>query len=66
MATSEETPISAITVKDLLGRPLNDVEEKFAPETLYVKGTIPIPLQKPRVSIVGSRKASPNALEELS
>jgi len=64
MATPEDTTICGLTVKTLLGRPLNDVEEKFAPKTLYVKGTMQIPLPRPRVSIVGSRKASSNGLSD--
>lgn len=60
--TTNETFASGLTVKTLLGRPLNDVEVKYAPEILYVSGTLKIPLPKPRVSIVGSRKASPNGL----
>jgi DNA processing protein len=63
MATAEDTSISALTVEDLLGRPLNDVEEKFAPR-LYVKGTLHRPLPRPRVSIVGSRKASASGLSD--
>jgi DNA processing protein len=66
MATREELPISGLTVNAVLGRPLNDVEDKFAPKTLYVKGTMQIPLPRPRVSIVGSRKASPNGLLDAS
>ena len=54
---------SSISVKDLLGRTLNDVEEKFAPKILYVKGTMEIPLPRPRVSIIGSRKASTDGIE---
>lgn len=63
MRTLEGTHFSTLTVEGLLGRPLNDVETKFAPKTLYVRGTIPIPLPRPRVSIVGSRKASSDGLE---
>lgn len=62
MGLPEGAPFSAITIEKLLGRPLNDVETKFAPRTLYVKGTMQIPLPRPRVSIVGSRKASPDGL----
>jgi DNA processing protein len=62
MVTSESPSILDLTVEDLLGWPLNDVEQKFAPGTLYVKGSLKIPLPKPRVSIVGSRKASQNGL----
>lgn len=66
MATREEPPVSCLTVKTLLGRPLNDVEDKFAPKTIYTKGIMQIPLPRPRVSIVGSRKASPNGLLDSS
>lgn len=52
-----------MSVKTLLGRALNDVETKFAPKILYVKGSMEIPLPRPRVSIIGSRKASSNGLE---
>ena len=54
---------SSISVENLLGRPLNDVETRYAPETLYVKGTMEIPLPRPRVSIIGSRKASQGGLD---
>lgn len=47
-----------VTAQVLLGRPLNDVEDKFAPRSLNVKGPMQIPLPRPRVSIVGARKAS--------
>jgi DNA processing protein len=64
MATREEPPISGRTVDDVLGRPLNDVETKHAPKTLYIKGMTQLPLLGPRVSIVGSRKASLNGLSD--
>jgi DNA processing protein len=65
MATTEGIPISTATVDKLLGRRLNDIETKFAPQILYVRGRLSIPLpSKPRVSIVGSMKASPNGLED--
>jgi len=54
--------IYTYTLTDLLG-PLNDVEEKYAPKELYVAGDLPIPLPKPRSAVIGSRKASPKALE---
>lgn len=59
----EDTSISKLTVENLLGRPLNDVEEKHA-KTLYIKGPMQPPLPSPRVSIVGSRKASANGLSD--
>lgn len=54
---------SSISPQALLGRPLNDIEAKYAPEMLYVKGSMEIPLPKPRVSIIGTRKPSPKGLE---
>ncbi len=63
METARDLHVMTLTAGDLLGRPLNDVEEKFAPTKLYVAGTVRIPLPRPRVSIVGSRKASPDGLE---
>jgi DNA processing protein len=55
--------ISTFAPQELLGQPLNDVEQKFAPESLFVVGNLEIPLPTPRVAIVGSRKASPEALK---
>ncbi|CDI05452.1 DNA processing protein DprA [Candidatus Nitrosotenuis uzonensis] len=50
--------MKSISTSDLLGRQLNDVETKYAPQVLYVEGPLQIPLPCQRVSIVGSRKAS--------
>ncbi len=56
-----ETPgrqeIFTLTPEELLG-PLNDVERKFAPQEIFAAGSMEIPLPKPRVAIVGSRKPS--------
>lgn len=51
-----------ISTAELLG-PLNDVERKFAPATLFVSGEIGILRSGFRVSIVGSRKASTQGLQ---
>ena len=59
-----ETP-STYTLEQLIG-PLNDVEKKFAPKQLYVLGQLPIPLSSPRVSVIGSRKASSKGLNAAS
>jgi DNA processing protein len=64
MAIVEGPPTSTLTVEKLLGRPLNDVEKKNAPNILYTKGIIKIPLPGPKVSIVGSRKASSEGLRD--
>lgn len=50
-----------LTPDELLG-PLNDVEQKFAPKKLFVAGNVDYLQLGGRVSIVGSRKASPEGL----
>lgn len=48
---------------DLLGRHLNDVEQRYAPERLYVEGDVSLlSPERSRVSIVGSRRASEDGL----
>ena len=54
----------SIRVDNLLGRSLNNVEEKFAPKMIFYKGTMEIPIPCPRVSIIGSRNASERGLLE--
>jgi DNA processing protein len=54
---------STMTPAELLGRPLNDVEQKFAPPELYVVTGRHIPVPSPRFGIVGSRKATPKGIE---
>lgn len=51
----------AKTLEELLG-PLNEVERKNAPRELFVAGDVELLRSGPRVSVVGSRKASPEAL----
>jgi DNA processing protein len=46
-----------VTSQDLLG-PLSGVELKFAPQRLYIAGRLKLPLQHPRVAIVGTRQPS--------
>ena len=50
-------------IEDLIG-PLNDVESKFKPETVFWEGPLETPLPHPRVSIVGSRNASEKGIRE--
>ena len=59
-----EPAISAWDPATLLGRPLNTVEERGAPSTLYAAGTMRIPLPHPRVAIVGTRRATVGALAD--
>jgi len=60
--TLNDTSTYTYTPEDLLG-PLNDVEKKYAPKTLYIVGKLPIPLPGPRLSVIGSRGATPRGLE---
>jgi len=53
--------ISEFTAEDLLG-PLNEVEQKNAPGRLYLAGDVELLRCAPRVSVVGSRKASSEGL----
>jgi DNA processing protein len=50
---------------DLLG-PLNEVERKNAPDWLYLAGDAGLLRLVPRVSIVGTREASPDGLKRAS
>ena len=64
METPKGEKIYTLTPEELLGRPLNDVENKYAPRKLYVAGDAKkIPLSGPRTAIIGSRKASPQGLK---
>lgn len=60
---AEEIEYQSIDLKNLLGRPLNDIEEKYAPETIYYKGTIDIPLPCARVSVIGTREPTEEGLK---
>jgi len=52
----------AYTPEQLLGV-LNEVEQKYAPDTLYTAGEIGLLRRGPRVSVVGSRKATEDGLK---
>jgi len=51
--------VREFTATELLG-PLNQVEEKNAPRLLFVAGDPSLARRRPRVAIVGSRRASPD------
>jgi len=55
----------AIRTEDVLG-PLNEVERTHAPEVLYVAGDEQLLRVSPRVSIVGTRTATPEGLRRAS
>lgn len=50
---------------ELLG-PLNDVEEKHAPRDLYLAGDVTLLERGPRVSVVGSRRATAAGLRRAT
>ena len=60
------TGIRQTTIEDLLGRRLNNVEQKYAPRPLYCAGTLETPLVQPKISIVGSRDAEEDGLREAA
>ncbi|WOV93527.1 MAG: DNA-processing protein DprA [Candidatus Nitrosoabyssus spongiisocia] len=47
----------------LVGHGFNDTEKKFCPDKIYTKGDTDIALLRPKVSVIGVRKASPEGLE---
>lgn len=54
-----------MTMDDLLGHSLNDVESKFSPtDGVFCIGSMEIPLPQPRVAVIGSREASKDGLNE--
>lgn len=53
------------TPEELLG-PLNEVEKRRSPKMLYVAGDQSLFSVHPRVSVVGSRKASPDGLKRAA
>jgi DNA processing protein len=55
-------PLNELAPAALLGRPLNEVEQRNAPERVYVAGDVRLAQDGVRVSIVGARKASPEGM----
>ena len=64
MESASRLDISKYAPSTLLGRPLNDIETKYAPSRLYAAGPMQIPIPRPRVAIVGSREATPRGIED--
>lgn len=60
---AEEIKYPSIDLQNLLGRPLNDIEEKYAPEIIYYKGSMQIPLPCARVSVIGTREPTEEGLK---
>lgn len=53
--------IESIQIQDIF-RPLNQAEKKFAPQGITLKGDVSLLLEGGRVSIIGSRAASPQGV----
>lgn len=64
MERAGKMEIAAYSPSELLGRPLNDIEAKNAPKTLYTSGPMKIPIPRPRVAVVGSRQPSSRGTED--
>ena len=43
-------------IVNLLGSGLNSFEKKHAPETIYYRGAMPIPIRHARVAVIGTRE----------
>ena len=56
--------MKAITPRELMGRLLNDTEEKYAPKEIYVKGPMDLPLPRSRVSVIGTRRPTKEGIAE--
>lgn len=52
-----------VKIQNLLGRQLNDIEDKNAPPVVHIAGPMGIPLSGPLVSIIGSRNAPSSGLD---
>ncbi|MDA7941086.1 MAG: DNA-protecting protein DprA [Nitrosopumilus sp.] len=65
MLEYDRTPrIRRATAGELLGRPLDGAEVRNAPRIIYCAGPLGIPLPSPRVSVIGSRNAPGDGLQE--
>ena len=58
----DESECQSIDLQGLLGRPLNNIEKKYAPPTIYYKGKIKLPLPCARVSVIGTRQPTEKGL----
>jgi DNA processing protein len=57
--------MASISSEELLGA-LSEIEQKFAPDSVFVAGKIELPLPHPRVAIVGTRTPSTEGLRIAS
>lgn len=59
---AEIPAIQEVAVEQLLGRPLNPYEKRYAPQRLFICGLIAVPFQFSRVAVIGTRQPSPEGL----
>lgn len=64
-ALGDRPEIREFTPEELLG-PLNPLEQHHAPKRLFVAGHVDWLSERPRVSIVGSRRSSPGGLKRAA
>lgn len=55
-------PMTEYLIQDLIGE-LSPIHKRIAPQTLYVTGDVELVRQSPKVAVVGSRKATPEGLD---
>lgn len=51
-------------MQDLLNRPLNHTEQKYAPQRIYKAGPLSLTPKQPKVSVVGTRRPTTRGTEE--
>lgn len=56
-------PARTVDITALLGRRLNDVEDKNAPPVVHTMGPMEMPIPEPKVSIIGSRRCPASGLD---
>jgi DNA processing protein len=58
--------LESYSPEELLGRPLSEIEQKYAPSRVFVATKIGLPLPGPRIAIIGSRNASSQGIQLAS
>ncbi len=66
MKLSVDFEIRRLSPSELLGRPLNSVEEKYAPKVLHIAGPMRIPIPGPRVAVIGTRHPTPAGIKSAT
>lgn len=54
----------SVKLTELLGRQMNEAESKYAPDKLFVRGPMKLPLRRPRVSVIGTRKPTEKGITD--